>query len=392
MWQPRPVKPSRAVTRQPVIVVPPVGIRGETSLRVFNPDGSPGLGEIRYPDGHVRRIHELAPRHNLILNGGLDDWCQLSSLFGLIPTVPSGYLGDVGLYMRSFLRVGTGSVAPAVTDTALNSQVQASDNTFGTGLASSVTAVSPTLLRYSSTSSKRITLSADRNLTEYGFSRLVGSNPLVRELFRDELDTPISISILNGKIIQVDHTLNIDIPRSGQAATLNINSFDVGNNLIGTVAYDMEVGFFRNSVAALSNQPGLVSQAVSPGLATGGSGSSPRAGVAYALAGTFSMPLDMTGSDTSWQAGINSYGYTEHNFSVSAYTLGTFRRTRSFGWPDTYANGAIRGVAVGHYGQATSGIPQYPQGWVFKFIDPSSFTKLATNTLTVAFEHGLARV
>lgn len=226
------------ITRRPVFKAPRAPMRGEYAVRFLNADGTPALATILDHHGdEIGRRHELPVRPNLITNAGLDD-CVLGSSFAA---------------MRNQLRVGTGSTAPDVGDTALVAQAQVSA-TSGLGASEAFTYVGSLneTRRLTSIVSKRVTMTADRNLTEFGLSRLAASNLFVRELFRDELGNPITITLLTDKILELVHTLTVDLPRSGGSGSVDIEDRDAANNLVGTTTFDVEVGFddSNSSIAA----------------------------------------------------------------------------------------------------------------------------------------------
>ena len=372
MHEPRPTRAGKRRTQTPVFNVP-IGVHGEMRWQVYDGDGSPTLADVRSRDGHTRRVHEMAPRRNMILNGGLDDWCGLSDGSSSLRSSSGN---------RDVLYVGTGSTAPDPDDTELDAVAQ-EGTTAGTNANDSWQNINGgTVRRYSITVSRRLTMTADRNLTEYAMGRSAAANPLIRELFRDESNDPITISLLNGKIIQVDHTLHIELPRSGLILPLDVENRDVANDLIDTDQFDVEVGMIDSSSTTSTTFSGA-GRCASPGN-TASSGST----VAYRFHTEPTLPVaspsivSITGADT----------LTGAPYSRDEYGAGDHHRVRRCSFTDAQFQGLAYAYAVAFGASQSSGSPRAIQGWVFKFDDPNTFTKAEPNNLQIAYRTQLRRV
>ena len=244
MFIARPLRPGFE-TRKRLLLTARHTIRGEYSARFLNPDGSPTLADITRSDGHERRSHELALRKNLITNAWLDGMAS--------------YPADT---LRGWLRVGTGSGTPAVTDISLDAEVEAGDETPSTGTDRVVSSIeADEFYEVAITRSRRATMTESRNLTEFGLSRLADSDLNVRNLFRDETDTPVTISLLAGKMIEVKHTVYYKYPRFGVLDSLTVEERDATDTLVSTTTYDCELGYFASSGHTLTafDSPSMVS-------------------------------------------------------------------------------------------------------------------------------------
>src|SRR5690606_34207051 len=115
---------------------------------------------------------------------------------------------------RRYLAVGTGSTAPDVTDDVLDNEVQRANSDGGFGIGANSAGLDDTLdlWWYESLVRRVVTMSDDRNLTEYGFSAAASVAINIRELLRDELGDPITVSLLTGKSLRVDHTIRVEMP------------------------------------------------------------------------------------------------------------------------------------------------------------------------------------
>lgn len=207
----------------PLIHGPRIGLSGKYKFEVLHPDtrkpivGRDGVPIYRDASGFVRRAGVWQP--NLITDRGLDEFHE-----NRILTMSSGS-------MRRFLKVGTGSAAPAVTDAALAAYVGESDDS-GTGNGVYTHGYDETgdpLFRFSSVRVVEFTAGGSLTLTEFGFDPSTGDFTSIRELLRDEVGDPTSVALTSGQMLSVSHEAFMEIP---EATTV---SFDVvEKNLAGT--------------------------------------------------------------------------------------------------------------------------------------------------------------
>lgn len=74
------------------------------------------------------------------------------------------------------------------------------------------------------------TVTANGNFTEFGFSPLTNGTQLnIVENFRNAGGIAVTLSILSGKKIRVDHTLEVRLPLLTQQVSMDIESVDAGN-------------------------------------------------------------------------------------------------------------------------------------------------------------------
>lgn len=210
-------------------------------------------GKYRYrvEDEHGRRVplidHRGQPVQyrgewlpNLITNLGLDRM-PLASIFA--PAQSAAASG-----WRQYLAVGTGSTAPTFEDAALDSEAQRANTNGSTGADVNPVYTLDTVNDVFRCTQKRdvqVTMNADRNLTEWGLSDQSATGVNIRELFRDGEGNPTTISLLNGKILRLQHVLTTEIaaPAAGTPASLSIHEVDAANNPVGSTEYDVVAGF-----------------------------------------------------------------------------------------------------------------------------------------------------
>lgn len=310
------------------------------------PDGKP----IAYSGGW---------QDNLITNLGLN-------AIGTINLTQPHTTASTGNGWRSYLAVGTGSSAPDFTDAALDSEVQRA-NTNG-ALANPVVTLDTgdDVVRSTQLRDVQVTMNADRNLTEWGLSHEASVGVNIRELFRDDLGDPITISLLNGKTLRLQHVLIVEIaaPAAGTADAFNIAEFDAANNPVGSTPYDLIKGPTGavNSVMTVWHPVGVA------WVSTGTS-------VTYVrrlTSGSYNRVTMVTGTGQTTTMAWEAYVGDSHQRL----------RRRTLPAAATEYNGVWNGIGfyVGIDG-----------GFAFVFDDPATFTKVNTHTLRVGFISTWAR-
>jgi hypothetical protein len=352
-------KGSRPMRRTPSGLIVPMHakLRGELRWQVLDERGVPEIP--RDPFGRPIATAEGVRQHNLITNDGLDRLAAISCL----SNSTTGFRGR--------LAVGTGSVAPAFTDTALDNEVQR-DNDTG-GIASTTLSETDTtndVWRRSFTTTRVVTMSADRNLTEFGLSEYdsAGGGPLnIRELFRDGVGDPITISLLNGKKIRVDHTFMVELPRPADfyVGTMGIEEYDAGNNLVLDTTFDT----YWTPASGGAEAAQWLADWWNPQAA---------AGTVNGL-GTLIPSFDL---DTSWS--LSTYrvggagGDTGTALANQAYVPGSHERLRRATIPTSNDNGTWVGVLF-----YTSGTGGRNGTMAVNFDNSDSFVKDDTKTVRV---------
>lgn len=341
-------------------------LKGRIRWQVLDERGVPEVP--RNPSGFPLAPAEGVEQPNLITDLGLD---QIAAYDCLNVTTTDGW--------RRYLAVGTGSSTPANGDTTLNAEVQraASSGSFSAGGNSYELDDATDVWRASSLVTRLVTMSADRNITEFGFSPVASGAIGIRELLRDGVGNPITVSLLNGKSLRIDHTLVVEIaaPEAGNAASININEFDAGNNLVNTIALDITHG---GHVQLLT-----------------GSHISDLFNVWNPNAAPFNIFLKrITGERAYGRAAV----YINNSDNVSpggaggvsgwaweAYVPGAHERLKRVTLSTATENGDW-------YGYLVSGDSDHAvSGWLIHFDGPSTYTKANTDTLRVGLVSSWAR-
>lgn len=142
--------------------------------------------QLLTPSGLIVREAE---QHNLMLNQGLDLIAQHA--FSGLPR---------------YAALGTGSSAPAVAQTALDSEQARTQDSPG---GDTITEVSPGV--FDIIRVREFTEAVVGNFTEWGFSPTGAGNLAIRELFRDANGNPVVISKGSDQRLRLTYTLRVTI-------------------------------------------------------------------------------------------------------------------------------------------------------------------------------------
>lgn len=193
-------------------------------------------------DRKGRVTRKGGPSHNMILDQALDDFIAEDGL----PNVHS-FASNTAWGIMRYLAVGTSSTAPAETQTALGSEVGRTLQQYDTGDlindGLSDGAGKYRLRKYFEFDFEEVT----GNLTEFGVSPSNTGKLCTRELFRDEEDNPVTITVTDDEKLRVvyefevvadpatatafNFTLEVDgtpETRSGVWSFLGVGSYNAG--------------------------------------------------------------------------------------------------------------------------------------------------------------------
>lgn len=291
-------------------------------------------------DGRVTRGGE---QHNLFLDAALDRM----ALNGGTWSGPG--FGGNGFLDRAV--VGTSSVEPDPSDTALGNQVAMSSLTY-TGYSTEEPIGSDDGVIRMSKGVEFDFDEANGNLTEWGIVTGIVSDTrylITRELFRDEVDDPVTITKTSDEKLRITYYLDAAYGPTVPEAV----SFDITG--VGNVSG--EAGVTRGSEGVGYHQ--ALSGVIRDDLATWAS-SGPYA---------YACPSDWTPAfDTRPSMPSSSSRYRE--LSAPAYVPGSYEQTVSFSAATDRLNYEHYGYAVlQKSGTSTLG------GWAFRFDDADRLTK-----------------
>lgn len=340
------------------VELPAVRVRGRVRYTFLDENDQPTFAL----DQHGRRIWGGHWSPNLITNAGMNNLRTQR-----VTTYAS--FGSLAQTYRTTLHLGTGSTEPAFTDSSLVNQVQTS------ALDGGFTPVSafPDAVGGVMTATYRVTriatVASNTNFTEYGFSG-EGGQLNIRELFRDEFGDPVTVTIVAGKKIRVDHTLEVSIPWGAEEHEFDILEYDAADALVGTTPMTADGLFVATNAGARDRMFKMALPLVTAG------GYENKQGRASLTAGS-SDPLVAHPSgdlfDLTWEA----------------YTSGSFTQRGLLTIPEASANGSVRGFSITPSNALSASTVN--NGWRLVFKDPTSFTKADTHTLTLVLDWTWAR-
>lgn len=236
-----------------------------------------------------RRLHF----RNLITNAGLDALAGGTRISDLIDS----------------LAVGTGSSEPSYTDTTLNAEVARTNSNGGFGDSDAMVG-SGDLVEYWRRIRTRVftEAQANANLTELGF--FSGGTMWNRQLFRDELGNPTTITKTNEDQLRVTYEYRVYPPWDDVVQEIEVNGVPV----------------------EVVNRP----QRVASNTAWGSQGTNAALN-GLGLVGTFTLNASETDTLLG-RSGIPPSGTQASSRAVQSYTPGTWYREREARWEPAVAN------------------------------------------------------
>ena len=177
--------------------------------------------------------HFYHAQHNLILNKGLDH--GLANWGGIIshPVESVQYRGYEQLFV--YVAVGTGTAAPAVSQTGLASELARTAANLGLGAGRTRTRLSDGVYRVTFTRAFDYG-QANGNLTEFGGSHSANTadGTHTRELFRDGGGNPIVITKTSNERLAITYHFEVTLTPTTQTPQGSIDLLDNNNNVVLT--------------------------------------------------------------------------------------------------------------------------------------------------------------
>ena len=177
--------------------------------------------------------HFYHAQHNLILNKGLDH--GLANWGGIIwhPVEDEQYRGFEQMFV--YVAVGTGTAAPATTQTGLQNELARTAANLWLGAGRTRTRLSNGVYRVTFTRAFNYN-QANGNLTEFGGSHSGDSadGTHTRELFRDSGGNPIVITKTSNERLAITYHFEVTLTPTVQTDQGSINLVDQNNNVVIT--------------------------------------------------------------------------------------------------------------------------------------------------------------
>lgn len=307
----------------------------------------------------------------MILNSGLDAACTSN------PNAGSGS-GGAEAWPRfcafiQYAAIGTGSAAPAPSDTALGSQIASRSNNRGGFVNSEAGGFDPTanLIWTELTFTRVIDIASNVNATEWGLAPATTGSLSVRELFRadpnDNNSSPITLTLEGGDQLQLVVTFRVQANWEYASRSFTITG-TAGNDSNGT--HDGVASLAGNASGSLDQTQRILSAGWPGGPITGGTNYGTLlafgAGAAAALKG--------------------------ENLSANIGSAGVMAA-------DSYAPGSNYRDYVGTFGTSVANDDHYvwnvgsaTNGFRFILTDPPYLTKASTHRLVLTVRKHISRL
>lgn len=219
---------------------------------VYIPETKIGISghiTVELIDAKTKRIKRKLEFNNLITNGGLD-------------ALASKAFMSSGFGATRFCGVGTGSTAPANTDTTLVAEILPRAQNSGFSPPVTYTAGPPDYYEASDTY-LFLESAANGNLTEVGFFELDTPSTLFsRQLFKDDLGTPTTIIKTSSDQLRITYKVRVYPPVadvvssgvdiSGSAYDVTVRPLRVTTTEWNSLFTQTMSGFFTGSIIAYS--------------------------------------------------------------------------------------------------------------------------------------------
>lgn len=347
-------------------------VKGKFRWQVLDERGVPEIprNASGFPVGPVEGVEQ----DNLITDYGLDTIGTQNPFNRNVTTT--------GL-LRSFLAAGTGSAAPSPSDRTLQNEVAKarSEGSFTADPITDFHDVDNEKFVIDIPAVRVLTMPQDYNLTEIGFAALTNSDTVtIRELLRDSDGTPTTVTLLEGKTLRVDHVLRVELPAppQGHTATVNLNYYDAGNNLVESTPVTIRWGFVAtggNYIHSINSNESRISSTWQPNERTRVFvGPTPTPWIDEVTAPAHSG--EMLGSSPTRGFLVSS---------LETYVEGSFKRVKRHTLPAGDANADIHSFAFGVNNYSDRG-----NLWMV-LENPASFRKTDTEELVFGFASTWAR-
>lgn len=296
------------------------------------------LEAVNEETGERRLLADWFP--NLILNQGLER-IGVATGAGVQPNILSA------------AHVGSGSTAPAATDTALQTPVAATTNVQST---TSTYVAGPPAYTNGVVTYRFATGTAAGNLSEVGVGWGTGtSNLFSRSLIKDGSGNPTTITVLSSEALDLSYEFRLYPP--GDVT---------GSITISGTSYSYTIRPQQISNTTWWAAFAWTTYGPYPGTNTG----------------SFTWAYDGgIGSSTSTPSG-NSFSSSSISFTIAAYSSNSYKlgATLTFGLNDANFTGGIKSISAPFYGSST---------WQMEFTP--KIDKTPTKVLTLNFEVSWAR-
>lgn len=223
------------------------------------------------------------------------------------------------------------------------------------------------------TSWRQVELSTNMNINGFGLGASDTTDASIIENLRDSSGNPITVSLLAGKAVRVDHVLEFRFPRAAATVQVSIDEYDAANQLVGTTTHEADLWLAPQSLSDGNIQGAF--RAINPSSFNIVTSTSNINFVARFLGSRPFTPGEISSGTPSYTPSANSL--SDH---FGSYTPGARRRTKALTAAAAYANGDVYGVLF-----RSSRTSQFG-ALILQFREGEQLVKESSHTLTLGFE------
>ena len=202
-------------------------------------------GRVRWRLERHGKVVQEGEQANLITDAGLNEWANALGFGHLVVS----------------LAVGTSSVAPTFGDLTLGNEVARSSVEPIASPADVVVNNVDGTQTVTFVSYRRIIFDASYNLTEFGYFRSnVAATSMIRQLFRDELGNPVTITALADDTLTVQHSMTVvGFPNNSQQETsdITITEYDRDGAVVATDTFKVKLAAVGSATSSRHQHPWL---------------------------------------------------------------------------------------------------------------------------------------
>lgn len=223
---------------------------------------------------------------------------------------------------------------------------------------------------------RQLELTANANINGFCLGEVAGT-AVIAENIRDASGNPITVSLLAGKAVRVDHRLVMRLPRANQQIELRIDEYDAANQLIDTAYYEADMWPVVQGMRSVSSE--YLLNLLNPAHMNLNTTST-------SYGSTFLGSRTQTPGDTSdvVASGDRTRGALGSS-EISQYVNGSRTRARIAQSTAEYGNGPVYGIYLAS-GSSTSGAnPE--AGFIIQWAEGEApLNKENTHTLSLGYQ------
>lgn len=227
------------------------------------------------------------------------------------------------------------------------------------------------------------------NVTGFAMGQQSPNDCIIVENIRDPSGNPITVSILAGKAIRVDHEMRWRVARANRVLTLHVDEYDAADQLIGSESYEVDFWPYVQGLRTVSAQwLAVVINPTQTGVSTSGSSAAGAVATAQGWGTRFLSNRDATPGDIESFAGPTDTIPTSSGMMglvTSEYVPGERRKTRLMVGAANYGNGDVYGIRFANGTQTTGADPE--AGFMMQLREGEGpIVKEPTHTLAFGYE------